>query len=218
MTRWSFARGRERAALTLATALVAGCGSLLPQPAAPLSFYTLDADSPARAALAPGLPSGPTLLVTVPQAAAGLDSTRILYTRGPHQLAYFANSQWVDTPARMLGPMMVSAVADSGAFRAVVMTPGAAAGELRLDTELLRLQQQFGAARSRVLISLRATLSDSATRRVIARQDFEVEVQAPHEDAYGGVLAANQAARQLLKALAMFSADAARQWRPDAAP
>ena len=87
--------------------------------------------------------TAPTLIINPPHAAAGFDSPRIIYVRETHKLEYFAHSEWVDTPARMLAPLIVAAVENSGAFRAVVLTPSAAAGDLRLDTEIIRLQHEF---------------------------------------------------------------------------
>ena len=63
--------------------------------------------------------------------------------RETHQLEYFAHSEWVDPPARMLAPLLVAAVESTGTFRAVVLTPSAAVGDLRLDTEIVRLQHEF---------------------------------------------------------------------------
>ena len=112
--------------------------------------------------------TAPTLIVSPLHAAAGFDSKRIIYIRQADQLEYFAHSEWIDTPARMLAPLIVTAVERSGAFRAVVQTPSTVAGEMRLDIEILRLQHEFLSAPSHVRLTLRAYLVDSKTRRVIA--------------------------------------------------
>ena len=83
--------------------------------------------------------TAPTLIVSPPHAAAGFDSQRIAYVREAHKLDYFAHAEWVDTPARMLAPLIVAAVESSGAFRSVVLTPTAAAGERGVDSEIVRL-------------------------------------------------------------------------------
>ena len=102
--------------------------------------------------------AAPTLIVNPPHAAAGFDSRRIIYVRELHKLEYFAHSEWVDTPARMLAPLIVAALENGGAFRAVVLTPSAASGDFRLDTEIVRLQHEFGTGPSRVRFTLRAYL------------------------------------------------------------
>jgi cholesterol transport system auxiliary component len=156
------------------------------------------------------------LLINPPHAAAGFDSPRIIYLREPHKLEYFALSQWVEPPARMLGPLLAAAIEKTGAFRAVVLMPGAASGELRLDTDLIRLQHEFQTSPSQVRLTLRATLVDDKTRRVLAWQAFEAIEPAGSEDAAGGVLAANRAMQTVVDQLAGFLAATASV--PSAAP
>ena len=149
------------------------------------------------------------MIVNPPPAAAGFDSQRIIYVREAHKLEYFAHSEWVDPPARMLAPLLVAAVESSGAFRAVVLTPSAAAGDLRLDTEIIRLQHEFLTQPSRVRFTLRAYLVDNKTRRVLAWREFDAVVPAASENPYGGVVAANRAVQTVLEDLSAFCAEAA---------
>lgn len=194
------------------------CGTLRPAATPNPSFYALEgAPAAAPAATAAkaqaAVPStAPTLIVNPPHAAAGFDSSRIMYVREAHKLEYFAHSEWVDTPARMLAPLLVAAVETTGAFRAVVLTPSAAAGDLRLDTEIVRLQQEFGSPPSRVRFTLRAYLVEDKTRRVRAWREFEAAVPAASDDPYGGVVAANHAVQSVLGQLSAFCAAAASGW------
>lgn len=114
-----------------------------------------------------------------------------------------------DTPARMLAPLIVSVVEASGAFRAVVQTPSPATGDVRFDTEILRLQHEFLGTPSRVRFTLRAYLVDSVTRRVIASREFEATAAAASEDPHGGVTAATVAVNSVLAELAAFCAQTA---------
>ena len=201
----------------LALGWMLGCSALRPSTTPPPAFYTLDAAGSAASAAPAMAPqaaaSAPVLIINPPHAAAGFDSQRIIYLREPHRLEYFAHSEWVDPPARMLTPMLVSSMQSTGAFRAVVLTPSAAAGDLRLDTELIRLQQEFGTGDSATRFTLRATLVDDRTRRVLAWREFERAIPAPSADPYGGVLAANRAVQAVLDELAAFCAQAAHSWR-----
>jgi cholesterol transport system auxiliary component len=133
-----------------------------------------------------------------------------MYLRQADQLEYFAHSEWIDTPARMLAPLIVKAAENSGTFRAVVQTPSAATGEIRLDTEILRLQHEFLSAPSEVRFTLRAYLVDSRTRQVIATREFDTTVAAASDDPYGGVVAANRAVQTALENLSTFCAEAMR--------
>ncbi len=191
----------------LILALVTGCSALQPKATPQPAFYSLDSGK-IESRHAPALPpTGLTLIVNPPHAASGFDSQRILYVRTDHQLEYFAHSEWVDTPARMLAPLIVSAVERSGAFRAVVLTPSAAAGDLRLDSEIVRLQHEFGGQPSRVRFTLRAYLVDNSTRRVLAWREFDATESSVSEDPYGGVIAANRAVQKVLQQLADFCAE-----------
>jgi len=212
--------GWRLGAAGLSLALVSGCGALTPALAPHPNYYSLDGVLTVNAVTAtlaqlaqsgPGAAvTAPTLTVSPPHAAAGFDSRRIVYMRQAGQLEYFAHNEWIDTPARMLAPLIVAAVGSGGAFHAVVQTPSPAGGEIRLDTEILRLQHEFLQAPSRVRFTLRAYLVESATRRVIASREFDDTVPAATEDPHGGVVAANRAVQNVLEALSAFCAEAAR--------
>ena len=194
---------------------LAACSALSPTPTPPPAFFSLDNPRATSAAVPPAAAaSAPTLVISPPRAAAGFDSQRIIYQRDAYKLEYFANSEWVDPPPRLLGPLLVSALERSGAFRAVIQTPGAAGGDLRLDTQVIRLQQEFQARPSRVRFTLRAYLVDDKTRRVLAWREFEADVPAASEDAYGGVVAANQAVQMVLADLSAYCAEAVRGYTP----
>lgn len=219
----SLPRSRRIGAVSLVLVLVlaGGCGALRPTATPQPAFYSLDNARIAAPVVTPSpttsSAAAPTLIVNPPHAASGFDSQRIIYVREPHKLEYFAHSEWADTPARMLAPLIVAAVEASGTFRAVVATPSAAAGDLRLDTEILRLQHDFAGQPSRVRFTLRAYVVDNSTRRVLASREFDEVAAAASDDPYGGVVAANRAVRSVLEQLAGFCAEEARDWRPPAA-
>jgi cholesterol transport system auxiliary component len=182
------------------------CSVLQPKASTPPSFYALEYTGPAAtpASARGALSSGPTLVISPVRAASGFDSQRIIYLREPHKLEYFAHNEWIDSPARMLGPLMVASIEQTGAFRAVVMTPGSAGGELRLDTEIVRLQQDFQARPSSVQFTLRVYLVEEKTRKVLAWRTFDAQVPASSDDPRAGVVAANRAVQTVLEELSQF--------------
>ena len=109
----------------------------------------------------------------------------------------------------MLTPLIVRAVERTGKFQAVLATPTAASSRFRLDTEIIRLQQDFSSAPSRVRLTLRAVLIDTATKAVVARREFDHSVASISEDTYGGVIAAQAVTQRVLAELAEFCAEAA---------
>ena len=194
-----------------------GCASLLPKPVAAPTLYALQVapmSAPAVLNAASTVPPAiTTLLVNTPRADAGFDSQHIMYVREPYKLEYFAHSEWVDTPARMLTPMIVLSIGKSGAFITVMPSAIAATGELTLDTEIVRLQQDFSAQPSRVVFTLRAYLLDTQTRKTIASRELETSIASASDDPAGGVVAANRAVQVTLQQIADFCVEAEKQWR-----
>ena len=186
---------------------LAGCNSLSPTTTPPPAFYAFDGGPPGPGPVVPPA-SAQVLAVTPTRAAPGFDSQRIIYQRDAYQLAYFSHSEWVEPPARMLGPLLVQVLERSASFRAVVVAGASATADYRLDTELVRLQQDFRAQPSSVLLQLRATLVDDKTRRVLAVRQFHAVVPATSEDPRGGAAAANRAVQQVLAELAAFCTEA----------
>ena len=157
-------------------------------------------------------PEAPTIMLSMPRAAAGFETSQIAYVRLAFQLEYFSLSQWAAPPTAMLLPLMSHALERTGDFKAVLQSPSGASGQLRLDLEIVRLQQEFFRAPSQVHFTLRAHLIDIASRRVIAWQEFDAAVEAISEDPYGGVVAANQVVRLLVEQVADFCVSANRQY------
>ncbi len=202
----------------LILSLLNGCGSLLPKAPEQPTLYILDGGPPdAKSILnnnnvdmrhGPAALPLPALTVSTPIAAAGFGGVHIIYQRKEYELERFALNQWVDTPAQMLAPLIVRAIEGSGGFRGVVRGSTAAVSDFRLDTEIVRLQQNFISTPSAARLTLRAVLVNTATRRIVASREFDVSVSARSEDPRGGVVAANAAVRQVLASLSKFCAEA----------
>ena len=211
MITYSAAKLCRLLAIGLSLLAVNACSVLRPSTTPHPAFYSLDCPPGATSVIAPI--AAPILMVNPPRAATGFDSQRIIYVREPHKLEYFAHSEWVDPPARMLAPLLVAAIETTGVFRAVVLTPSAATGDMWLDTEIIRLQHEFQTQPSRVRFTLRSYLVDDKTRRVLAWHEFDATVAATSEDPYGGVVAANRAVQAVLKDLSAFCAETASHRR-----
>lgn len=195
-------------------ALLAGCsGTLLPKPPPPPARHTLDGGGPTQPPRPPRA-DAPVLVVATPTAAPGHDTRRMVYLRRAQELEAFAFHEWVEPPALMLAPLLVRALQDGGAFRAVLQAPSAATGGWRLETELVRLQQDFGMRPSQLRLGLRAVLLDSRTRQVIAWREFDSQVATASDDPTAGVRAAHQATVLVLAALVAFCAEQVQRAGP----
>jgi len=198
-THW---RSSCRAFQALAFALLlAGCTGITPPPVASESIYVLEAP---RATKQAQVRRNLVLAISEPQTRPGFDTHQIAYVLQPHELNYFVTSRWADTPARMLEPLLVQAMEQAGSFRAVVQAPGAVPADVRLDTELIRLQHDFVTRPSRVQFTVRAQLIDVRGQRVLAVKLFDESENAASDNAYGGVTAANRAVQRMLDQLADF--------------
>ncbi len=185
--------------------LLAGCTALPAPKLESPHIYLLDAQPATKAAQ---VKRDLVLAVAMPHARSGFDTPQMAYLRQPHELEYFAANRWADAPPRMLWPLLVQALEQTGGFRAIVQTPGAIPADVRLDVELIRLQQDFGTRPSRVQLTLRAQLSDVRSKRVLGMKLFDEAQNAASDDAYGGVTTANQIMQRVLNHLTDFCLDA----------
>lgn len=190
-------------AAALVALVLAGCSTLRPTEAEPVRTYLLEAQFDRTEQVKP-IPL--VLAVSPPRAAPGYDTERMAFVRQPHRLEYFAKNRWAETPAKMLGPLLVRALEQRTGFKAVTPAGGMVKGDLRLDTEITLLQQEFTPSPSRLHMKLRVQLVEQASYRVLATQVFDAVEAAPADDPYGGVVAANRMLPRLLGQIADFAA------------
>ena len=189
--------------LVAAAWLLSAC-SLLPKPEPVSTNQYLLEYSPGQQAARQTRVNAPVILVTVPRAHGGYDSSRIAYMKEDYGLRYYTRSRWADTPARMLAPLLADAIQSTGQFQALYATSGSVSADMRLDTELIRFHQDFRSLPSEMHITLRAHLIDLASGEVLATLLVDRSMAADTDDAFGGVVAANRLLGQVLDELAQF--------------
>ena len=193
---WTFLpHGWRLAAAALSLTLVCGCEALGPMRDAASGLLLArrrarhrDASASAPRAAA----TAPTLIVNPPHAAAGFDSQRIMYVRQAHKLEYFAHSEWVDTPARMLAPLIVAAVESQRRISRRGADAEPAAGDMRLDTEIVRPATRVSERTEPRAFHAARLSRGERDAPVIASREFDAAVPAASEDPYGGVVAAKR--------------------------
>lgn len=189
--------------LALLVLALGGCALLASPGAAPPSLFALA--RPPESEPPHGV-AARTIEIAPPGARPGFDGPRMAYVTRPYELQFFARHQWVDVPARMLAPLLADALERGGRFDA--MQSGArVASPLRLETEVIVLQQEFSAHPSQLRFTLRARLLDVARGRALARETFEAVEAAASDDPYGGVVAANRAVARVLDDVAKWCAE-----------
>jgi cholesterol transport system auxiliary component len=193
----------KRAPLALVALALGGCALLGPPGAAPPSLFTL---APEREGAAPREVVARTIEIAPPGARPGFEGPRMAYVTRPYEIQYFSRHQWVEPPARMLAPLLGEVLERDGSFQTMLSSESGAPA-LRLESEIVALQQEFTVQPSQVRFTLRARLLDGLERRVLATAEFEAVEPSPSEDPYGGVIAANRAAARVLGEVAKWCAE-----------
>ena len=192
-----------RVLMILSCAVLSACTLIKPPAAVNMQSYVLELPVAVRQARA-SRPEGAALVVAELRTRPGYDTPRMAYVKRDYTLDYYANSQWADSPARMLQPLLVRALESTGHYSAVLRAPAPVAAGLRLDVEIARLEQVFTKQPSHMLITMRVLLIDTHRGTVLGQREFAADVPAPSDDAYGGVRALNQALAPLLSDVAAF--------------
>lgn len=179
--------------------MLGGCFSPVSLPQQ--NLYTLN---PAVKIMASKQHSSKTLLVMSTQASDELSTQKMAYVNKPYQLAYFAKNSWIAEPADQLSALITSTLQQTHYFKAVVTTPFVGVTDLKLNTYLYTLQQNFLFNPSREQFKLSAQLVNAATGKLIAEKTFQYAIPAGSNNPYGGVVAANRAIQQMLQGLVSF--------------
>jgi len=188
------------APLAVLVLALGGCALLASPRAAPPSLFALTRPPESEP---PHSVAARTIEVAPPAARPGFDGPRMAYVTRPYELQFFARHQWVDAPARMLAPLLADALERGGRFDAM-QSGERVASPLRLETEVVVLQQEFSAHPSQLRFTLRARLLDVARGRELASETFEAVEAAASDDPYGGVVAANRAVARVLDEVAQW--------------
>lgn len=190
--------------LCVAMLLLAGCG-VLPGKSSqrPVVDYALNAGFPPGASATGNKANGSCLdaRVMLPRPAAGFNTSRMAYMEDDNSLRYFAFSQWLDTPAYMLQPLLVVALERSDRFHTVVRSPSPVRSRFILASDNLALVQRFDGSQSTVRLALRVQLIDSMHGRILLDEPLIFSREAPANPAQG-VATANTLAAEMMNLLA----------------
>jgi len=194
--------------LSLAVCCVAGCSMPGAKQEPAKRTYLLQGTKSIQATDSSGTRPCLSLRVSMPAASPGFGSTRMAYTEQPARLAYFAYHEWVDTPSRMVAAMLEGHLEASGLFRAVLTGSSDIRTDLRLDTEITSLRQDFNGKNSTLVFGIKVGLVDVSSRLLMTSRSFEYAEAADEANPESGVAAANRAADRFLKELTDFVAGA----------
>ncbi len=193
----------KRVLMVMICAVLGACTLIKPPAVASIQSFVLE--TPATTHNIPAAKAtDPVLVIAELRSRPGYETPRMAYVKRDYALDYYATSQWADTPAHMLQPLLVNALDATGHYSAVLRAPAPVAGALRLEAEVVRFEQVFTVQPSRMHISMRVQLIDTRKGIVLGTRQFDSDLPAPSENAYGGVRAANLALAPILNEIAAF--------------
>lgn len=185
--------------IVLSMLILSGC--LSPAVTEPESIYILSS-SPAYVPTKKS--HSITVMVLQPETNQAYNTTQMAYTVKSYQIGYYIHHRWVETPAQMLYPLIIQTLQNTHYFHAVVTPRFTGHYDYLLSTQILKLQQDFIRYPAMAELTIRLQLSKAATNQVIATKQFSIVQPITQSPPYGGVIAFNQATREMLKQMAEF--------------
>ena len=155
---------------------LAGCGGLLAE-APKRQLYRLE---PSLAAPTP-LPRVPVqLLVALPIAPAGLDTSRIALSRTDVSLDYYYDAEWTDRAPLLAQTALIDAFEKSGTVAGVARDSAALRADLVLETELRDFEAVYDSPNGppRVSIGFTIKLIKIPERNILAQTTIARQVSA----------------------------------------
>lgn len=197
-----------KVSVVMLLAALPACNLLKPVKPLPISTFVLN-KMPRTLPVSRSHPV--TLLVSQSTTKPVYNTTRMMYSKRPHQVSAYGLNEWAKTPSEMLHPLIVQTLNKTNYFHAVVTSANAGSYQYSLSTQIFQLQQDFTRKTPVVKLSLHAQLMKAGSNRVIAAKVFNVTQRMSQRSPYAGVMAANKATERLLRQLVSFTLSAMRK-------
>jgi cholesterol transport system auxiliary component len=156
--------------------LVAGC-DILPKVQDPTTLYTLTP----KTTFPPDLPQvNWQLVVELPTAAAGIDSSRIALTHNAFTLEYYAKAAWTDNAPGMIQSLLVESFERTGKIIAVGPESAGLRPDFILKTDLRAFEADYRGDDPvpTVLVRMSAKLVAMPQRKIVRAITSEKSVKA----------------------------------------
>ena len=200
----SAAARNSRRWLSSAMALaLTGCASLLGLGPAP-HLYRVSPNSTYRA----NLPhSAALLLVDVPSAPAGLDTSQIALSRSAVSIDYFADSAWIDRVPLLVQTALLESFENSKAVTAIDRESVGLRADFILNTEIRHFEAVYDSADGapNIWVAINARLIDPSGRNIVAQASFEQRHPASANEIPQIVLAFNEALGGVMEDIVLWT-------------
>ena len=187
-----------RLPLLAATALLAGCGSLLGVQRQPFTIYAPSYHAPDHAA--PGPRVDWQLVVETPQASDTLSTARIVVMPSPGVIEVYPGARWSDPAPALLRSLVVQGFEQSGRIVGVGSTTSGLSADYALAIDLHAFQVEIRGDGARATIRFQARLLDYRSSRVLATRAFAADVPFASKDSAAAFAAFQDAVGQIVSA------------------
>jgi cholesterol transport system auxiliary component len=133
------------------------------------------------------------LMIYPPVAVKTIDTEEILVKSGNGRVAYFSGVAWGDRLPRLFQARLVEALANSGAFRAILTNQDRVSGDYSLAIEIRDFQVEATQGGSEAVIDVYVKLVDERNNAVVTTKRFQARSRAASEDVGAGIQALNVA-------------------------
>jgi cholesterol transport system auxiliary component len=181
-----------------------GCSGLFGG-GAPSHLYRLTPKSTFPA----NLPHRPIqLLVDVPLAPAGLDSSRIALSRSAVSIDYFADSEWTERAPLLVQTALLESFENSRVTNAIDRESIGLRADFILKTEMRHFEAVYDSPNGppEVWVSLNVRLVNPADREIVAQSSFEQRQRASTNDVPSIVVAFNEALGIVMREIVVWTA------------
>jgi cholesterol transport system auxiliary component len=200
---WRADRLSRRLVLSVFVLAIAGCSGLLGG-GAPTHLYRLTPKS----TYPPNLPHRSVqLLVDVPLAPAGLDTSRIALSRSPVSIDYFADSEWTDRAPLLVQTAILQSFENSKAITAIDRESVGLRADFILKSEIRHFEAVYDSSSGppETWVAINARLVDPASRDVVAQSSFRRHQRASANDVPSIVTAFDEALGGVMKEIVVWT-------------
>ncbi|HXC90120.1 MAG TPA: ABC-type transport auxiliary lipoprotein family protein [Stellaceae bacterium] len=147
------------------------------------------------------------LLVDLPQAPAGIDTSRIALSRSPISLDYYADAEWTDRLPALVEAALLASFENTGSITAIDRASTGLRADFVLRTEIRHFEAVYDAAGGppRVWVAIIGRLAAMPRRKIVAQARFEQRVPAAADTVPAVVAAFNTATDAVLKQIVLWT-------------
>jgi cholesterol transport system auxiliary component len=137
------------------------------------------------------------LMIYPPVAVKTIDTEEILVKGANGRVAYFSGVAWGDRLPRLFQARLVEALANSGAFRAILTNQDRVTGDFSLAIEIRDFQVETIVGGSEAVIDVYVKLVDERNNTVVTTRRFQARTRAASEEVGAGIHALNGAFQKI---------------------